>query len=327
MRTRRKLEARAGFTLIELLVVIAIVAVLVGLLLPAVQKAREAAARTHSANNLKQIGLATQTYHDAKKAFPYYYGSPTYPLGEGSVSGSAFFQLLPYLEQDGLFQQTYGPFKSSSTSITNGQTAYSYSTTYPFSGYQAQRAGGAVKSLVSPSDYTAAGQDHAVSYLPNENVFTSGMTVAKVTDGTSNTIFFAEGLTVCGRTTTSTYPTYSYTYVYHYARAWNYDPMNTTYDYSYTSSGQHYTYTYVNKIYPYFYYYGSYNSSTSTYTPFQVLPPKDKCDTAVPQALTSGGALVCLGDGSVRTVSAGVSLATWRAAGTPASGDVLGNDW
>src|SRR5436309_13787539 len=92
---------RWGFTLIELLVVRAIIAMLIGLLLPAVQKVRESAARTQSENNLKQIGLATHHFHDVCHYLPSYYGwPPTYPY---PWSGCWNFQLLPYLEQDNLY--------------------------------------------------------------------------------------------------------------------------------------------------------------------------------------------------------------------------------
>src|SRR6058998_3038010 len=92
------MRRQRAFTLIELLVVIAIIAVLIGLLLPAVQKVRETANRTKCSNNLKQLGLALHNYHDVKRAFP-----PSATTSPHKHSWVVF--ILPHVEQDNLARQ------------------------------------------------------------------------------------------------------------------------------------------------------------------------------------------------------------------------------
>jgi len=109
-QTKRSQQARGAFTLVELLVVIAIIGMLVGLLLPAVQAAREAGRRTQCSNNLKQIGLALLNFEGNNGAFPSAFrplpvADPAAPSGTGGYGSSAFVLILPFLEDNGLFRQ------------------------------------------------------------------------------------------------------------------------------------------------------------------------------------------------------------------------------
>src|SRR5438309_1335870 len=139
-------RSRRGFTLIELLVVIAIIAILIGLLVPAVQKVREAAARSQCSNNLKQIGIGTHNMHDQLSKLP---PSRGFFPGDGSSSfgnyGTYLFHLLPYIEQDNLLKSG-GPI----VNFPAGNTNPAYTA---FSGANGQQpVGKPVKTYQCPAD-------------------------------------------------------------------------------------------------------------------------------------------------------------------------------
>ena len=152
----RRIPRRVGFTLIELLVVIAIIAVLIGLLLPAVQKVREAAARIQCNNNLKQLGLGSHNAAGTIGYFPPFYGwYPTLQPSPGNGWGTQFFHLLPYIEQDNLYKS--GVFNGATWDGQNPGGPYFSSQ----GGYGTPTFVGAqiVKTFICPSDPTSLGGD------------------------------------------------------------------------------------------------------------------------------------------------------------------------
>ena len=213
---------RRAFTLVELLVVIAIIGILIALLLPAVQAAREAARRSQCTNNLHQLGLALHNYHDVHNKFPAMGGGTDANKGNCTDSArndsnwsmlSGFVMLLPHIEQNALYQQ-----------ISSGGQQYVHNTTWTappwgpmpcregYPPYQAR-----INSIICPSDGNANGNTGAPwgSAGDNSYVFCFGdyphgcwadtsqssrgifwmrtyPSIAMITDGTSNTILFGE---------------------------------------------------------------------------------------------------------------------------------------
>jgi prepilin-type N-terminal cleavage/methylation domain-containing protein/prepilin-type processing-associated H-X9-DG protein len=190
-------RARSGFTLVELLVVIAIISILIGLLLPAVQKVRTAAARVSCMNNLHQIGIAAHSYHDVNKGLPPgYVASAYYPDTAPGWGWGAY--LLPYIEQDNVYHQIdfSQPIQNQPVIQTMVKTYLCPADNPPSGPFPVTDATFTTICLAAPCSYAATvGQDASeVDALNGDGIFyrNSQTRLTDITDGTSQTIMVGD---------------------------------------------------------------------------------------------------------------------------------------
>jgi prepilin-type N-terminal cleavage/methylation domain-containing protein len=309
--------SRRAFTLIELLVVIAIIAVLIGLLLPAVQKVREAASRMKCQNHLKQLGLAAHNFENANGRLPSYYDRIS---GVNTVKEQGFVMLLPYLEQSALFDSFGKPIF-----LATGNN------------FKGLGGGGVVSVFACPSDPTykdgiAQGTWASTSYGQNFQVFgkpsagndlnRNGIGRTRLStgfgDGTSGTVLYAEKMAQCAQNGAGTATDRHNLWAFgghdpSYCPIFAMGPADGVSQWNPLSAS-------ANAIV------GGMTQSgrVGVDSMFQVQPQLADCGKA--SGYHTNGILVTMADGSVRSISQSVNVSTvWWPLLTPNQGDIPGD--
>jgi len=323
------MHRRSAFTLIELLVVIAIIAVLMGLLLPAIQKVREAASRTKCQSNMRQVGIAMHSHHDQKGSFPPLTGWMGTAGKVGSVNGNGFYHILPYIEEIGVFE----------LGLRTVANIGAYEAENTDNGAAAGPRGQAVKIFQCPSDITMppdgmapnnntyGGGSYGLNALVFANPSVSGTsrlinaTYAKlpdsIPDGTSKTILLTDKLVgITGKNMVAA-PMTTWNNLILYGQGNAYLPVINLFRIPGEASVDFTTNAYA-------------GGPVSDATGLDNLPqfnPVVGADPTRPSSSHYGVINVAMVDGSVRSVTKSVSAASWYAACTPRGKDVSGSDF